>query len=145
MNDGLSLKWRFLDRAVKPVSLGLMLSMFVMFGEGFDDDGGLIGEFWFSHVAAGFAGLVGVLLFWAWWKQSNRLVQLSLLGATFVWCSRMILFFTVSHPDWERHVLAGAILIIAGGSYLLEVTDPRTSGGGINAARDNSGNSVDSS
>lgn len=114
---------RVLGRPFKPVALGLALNVFIIAQANFrTDDRGIGGLL--SIVLALTAGTALVLLCAGWFFGRQRLAEYGLLLTAGVYITRAI-FVALGDP-WDQSILFSiGAAIIAGGSYLLEATDPK--------------------
>lgn len=122
----LNLPFTIRGRPIKPVSLVLMNTMLVI---GFVSlvDVGVLGDSLWSDVLGGVAcvavGVFGV----GWAYNSQRISEWALLLAMFVWGSRFWAIVFVHGWDCikqEGLYLSFLWVLLAGGSWMLERTDP---------------------
>jgi hypothetical protein len=115
-------------RPVKPVALGLGISMCVIAWAAFTDVGVLDGSRWADLLGLGAFTVAGTL-FVAWYKRSQSLAEAGLLMSFFVWVTRFMLVILVGNNpiSQEGLWLSLAWVVISGGAYLLERADPNTS------------------
>lgn len=114
---------RILGRPIKPVALGLALNVLVIAQANIRNDDRGIGQ-GLAYLLALAAGAAFVLLCAGWFMKRQRLAEYGLLLTAGVYMTRAI-FVALENP-WDQAIFfsVGAA-IIAGGSYLLEATDPR--------------------
>lgn len=124
------LTWSVLGRPLKPVGLAVMVGMFVTAVEALDSDAAIGHGLWAAIVAA-VALVAALLLLLGWVLRHQRLAEHGLLIAFAVWIARVVLYHQ-THPFWDRYFLAACWALVAGGAYLLEVSDPN----GENERRD---------
>lgn len=115
-------------RPVKPVSIGLALIM-ITFMVANALDLGAFGPSAWGDILGVVAGGAFLLLMLAFIRNSQRLAELGLLFSATVFIVRgtfLLLTFGWSEEDLY---FSFALAIIAAGSYFLERTDPKGSGG----------------
>jgi hypothetical protein len=124
----LDLKWRLFKRPIKPVSFALMITMILM-GVFAICDYGVLGASDWSNFYGTATALVAGLFMYGWWASSQRIAEWALLGSFWAWSAFTLLVFFVGRDidstPFDDLGLAVAFTIIAGGSYVLEATDPR--------------------
>lgn len=122
-NDGRTLPWRILGRAVRPYAFAVSLATAVVFASMLTESG--VGESldsWPGKVIGAAAGSVTVLLWAGWWLQRPGLMEHGLLLSTGVWasvCSVVLL----EGASWPSGLIAAAWMVASGGAWLLEVND----------------------
>lgn len=123
----MNLNWKVFGRPVKPVAFSLMLTMLIVAWAAIVNVGVLGASVWADALLVLTTG-VAALIMVAWVKNSQRLTEWALLAAFFVWGIRFWLVVLVAdNPISEEGLyLSVCWMIVAGGSYLLEKTDPRT-------------------
>lgn len=110
---------RWLGRRFKPVAFGVAVMMVGLIIAGLWNLGGYDYPV-FQRFGALFPLAAVALLFWGWWKDSDRFAQYGLLVAFFTYLGRS-LFLAVEDPTGDSLLLALGTTIIIGGSYILEV------------------------
>lgn len=121
--------WTVFGRPVKPVAFALMLTMLTISWAAWSD-AGLLG----AAVGADFlgiaAGSVGLLLFTAWWRRSQRLAEWGLLMAFAIWFFRtfLVVMLNWGNAPTDGWFLSLSWVLVAGGSYWLEKADPHRIG-----------------
>jgi type IV secretory pathway VirB3-like protein len=123
----MNLNWKVFGRPVKPVAFSLMLTMLIIAWAAIVNVGVLGASVWADVLLVLTVG-VAALTMVAWVRNSQRLTERALLSAFFVWGIRFWLVVLVAdNPvSTEGLYLSVCWMIVAGGSYLLEKTDPRT-------------------
>lgn len=122
----LNLPYNVFGRPVKPVSLALMLTMFLL-GIYSILDIGVLGSSQWGDLVGGLAFIVAGLSMLAWIKNSQEFAEYALLGAFFIWGFRFWAIAlihgwgTFSQEGWYLSVMW---MILSGGSWLLERSDP---------------------
>ncbi len=123
----MNLHWKIFGRAVKPVAFALSWSMLVIAWAAYTNSGVLDGSDW-ADLLGGGAMVTFVVFAIAWWHRSQRIAELGLLLAFFMWTTRFWLVVLVNPGgvSYEGMFLSLGWMLIAGGSYLLEKTDERS-------------------
>lgn len=117
---------RFLGRAIKPVALGMSLAMLFLTISNIADTGRLE-DSWLGDVIALISVVSFVLLMGGWWGKWQRWAELGLVAAFTAWMIRFA-FLLLTTPWYSQGTwLSLSSGIIAGGAYLLEVNDRRSS------------------
>lgn len=122
----LNLPWEFLGRPIKPVAFVLMLSMIVITAFAFADLG-VLGASVYADFLGGLSLGVGGMFGIAWVIRSQSLSEWALIGAFFVWGIRfwVIILVQAGHGlVTEGWYLSFLWMLLAGGSWLLERSDP---------------------
>ena len=122
-DDGRTLPWLVLRRAVKPYALAVSLACAVIVVSMFTNSG--IGNLLDQGLgkAIGAAALVTVGLLWSgWWLRSKRLMDHGLLLSTAVWAA-VATVILVEGSSWPSGCLAVAWAVASGGAWLLESND----------------------
>lgn len=120
--DGRSLPWRIFGRIVKPYAFAVafataVVSWAVIAGVAV---GALLDD-WPGHIV-GVVGWAAVVMLWAaWWSQSDRWMQRGLLATVFVWASvwAILLVDGAYVSAW----LSFAWAIASAGAWILEALD----------------------
>lgn len=115
--------WRVFGRPIKPLALGLLITMLSFAGIAYNRDGVLGNTIWAQTVAVVAAATAGVLLS-GWLARSQKLAEVGLLMSFFVWFSALLVFALTVHPSWEHYAWSTAFAVMAAGSYFLEINDP---------------------
>ncbi len=117
-------KMRVLGRPIKPVALGLSLTMLVVFWVNVRDTGRVTDEL-LAHLLTVLAGVAFVLLVagWVWTRQ--RLAETGLLLAAATLFTRSMFLYLTGGITEQAVWLTLASAITAAGAYLLEKTDDR--------------------
>jgi hypothetical protein len=113
-------------RPIKPVALVLMNTMLILAWIGFTNNGALKDSLW-ADVAGGIALSVAFLFVYSFYKVWQRGAEFALIGAFFVWGIRFWSLVLVGGPEVLLHEsawLALCWILLAGGSWLLERSDP---------------------
>ena len=120
-----NLSWSIFGRPIKPVAFALAISMLIISFSAYQDFGVLGKSKWADGLAL-VAVLDAVFLTFAWVRSSQLYAEWGLLLAFAVWDVRFwLIVFVSSNPiSTEGLWLAACWSIVAGGSYLLEKTDP---------------------
>jgi hypothetical protein len=116
----------FLKRPIKPVAFALMVSLLVIAGFAWADEGVLktsVG----ADFLGGFALAIAIILFIGWWNNNQVLAEYGLLLSASMWIFRacLIAFLNWGGISQEGLYLSFAWAIVAAGSYLLEKADPK--------------------
>ena len=120
----LNLPVYFLGRPVKPVSLGLAITMLALMVINIFHAGLFIDSFW-SVVIATVSGMSVVLFFYGWVRTSHIADEWGMMLSTAVLITRAAaLFFTFGLSQIDLYLSIG-LAFISAGSYALERTDPR--------------------
>lgn len=122
----MNLPWRVFNRPIKPVALVLMNTMFILGWIGISNNGALGNSFWADFVAV-FSFVVAALFVVGFIKVSQKLAEYALIGAFFVWGVRFWALILVRGTETfgkEAIWLAACWMLLAGGSWLLERSDP---------------------
>jgi len=122
-----NLSWSIFGRPVKPVALVLMNTMLVLAFVAWVDIGVLGNSIW-ADILGLFAFSIAVVFGLAWFKKSQTLAEWALTGAFFVWGFRFWAILLVrgeSAFTSEGWYLAFLWTVLAGGSWLLERSDPK--------------------
>lgn len=122
----MNLPWAVFNRPIKPVALVLMNTMLIL-GWIAITDNGVLGESEWADLTGGVALSVAALFIISFVKLSQRGAELALVGAFFVWGVRFWTLILASGPEIFLHEsvwLAGCWMLLAGGSWLLERSDP---------------------
>jgi hypothetical protein len=122
----LNLPFTLFGRPIKPVSMVLMFTMFLLSIYSLIDVGVLGTSAWGDIIGA-MAFSVACLSILAWFENSQRLSEYALLGAFFIWGFRFWGIILVQ--GWNTFFTEGWYLsfmwvLLAGGSWLLERADP---------------------
>lgn len=117
---------RLLGRPIKPVALGLTLNMLIVAQANFRDmDRGTTPPM--STMLGVMAVVAVTALILGWVLRMQRLAEVGLLVTVFVYATRAV--FIQLTNTWDEAVFFSlAAVIIAGGSYYLEVADRQLSG-----------------
>jgi hypothetical protein len=118
---------RFLDRPVKPFAFALALSMIWLSLLNLAD-AGVFADTLLGHGIAGISMVSGTLLIAAWIMRSQRMAEIGLLAATFVWLARAIFAFLADPINSAPYGwgLSLCWAFAAGGAYVVEVFDRKT-------------------
>lgn len=110
-----------LNRAVRPYSLGVSLSVMVM-GVAIVTDRA-IGKFinsWPGDVLAALFFITAAALWYGWWAKSDNWMRHGLLWSTGVWSSASFIMI-VDGDSWVAAALGLCWVVASGGSWLLEM------------------------
>lgn len=122
----MNLPWSVFNRPIKPVALVLMNTMLILGWIGATNNGALGDSAW-ADVTAAIAFAVAILFALGFIKVSQRLAEYALIGAFFVWGVRFwALILVGGTPTLAREAvwLSACWMLLAGGSWLLERSDP---------------------
>lgn len=118
---------RLLGRPLKPVALGLTLTMIIVAQSNFRGaDRGT--QYPLSMVLAVAAAVAAVTLAVGWISRRQRIAELGLLLVVGVYTARAAFIQMVSPFD-QAVWFSLATVVIAAGAYVLEASDHRRSGG----------------
>jgi hypothetical protein len=126
----MNLRWKVWGRPVKPVALALTITMLIIAWAAVTNVGVLNSSSW-ADLLAGSALLTAGVLVAGWVRSSQRLAEVGLLLASFVWATRFWLIVLVNPGNitLEGLWLSVCWVVVASGSYLLEKADQRASAG----------------
>jgi hypothetical protein len=122
----MNLPWAVLNRPIKPVALVLMNTMLILAYIGATNNGALRDSAW-ADVVAVLSMVVAILFVVGFIKVSQRLAEWALIGAFFVWGVRFWALILVDgglRLGQESVWLAACWMLLSGGSWLLERSDP---------------------
>jgi hypothetical protein len=124
----MNLHWNVFGRPIKPVAFALMWSLLVVAWAAFTNQGVLDGSDWADALGGG-SIVVASMFMTGWWKNSQRMAEWALLSAFYIWAVRFFLVVLVANNPISQEGLWLSIgwMIVSGGSYLLEKTDPNAS------------------
>jgi hypothetical protein len=126
----MNLPWYVFGRPIKPVALVLMNTMLILGEIGITNNGALRDSMWADVIGMVSFG-VAILFIVAFIKNSQRGAEWALIGAFFVWGVRfwaLILVNGLEAFTREGAWLALCWMMLAGGSWLLERSDPYVHG-----------------
>lgn len=122
----MNLPWAVFGRPIKPVALVLMNTMLILGWIGITDNGTLGDSEW-ADVVGSIAFAVAALFIFSFIKVWQKGAEIAILGAFFVWGVRFWALLLVNGPDEFTHEpiwLSGCWILLAGGSWILERSDP---------------------
>ena len=122
----MNLPWYVFRRPIKPVALVLMNTMRILGWIGVNDNGVLGNSMWADVISAIAFSVAGIFVL-GFIRISQRLAEWALIGAFFVWGIRFWAIILVNGFEVftrEGAWLALCWMLLAGGSWLLERSDP---------------------
>lgn len=122
--DGRTLPWRVLDRAVRPYSLAVSLATAVITVSILTDSAvGVFLDGLSGHIIGAAAATTTALLWIGWWRRNTACMTQGLLLSSAVWTA-IAVALTLDHYSWTSAALAYCWALASAGSWLLEVNDP---------------------
>jgi 1,4-dihydroxy-2-naphthoate octaprenyltransferase len=112
----------FFHRVFRPAALTLALAaLFLGFTWSFQDR--IYGAF--DNIVAGVAIGISVVLFLAWYYDSDRARRAGFLLSVWLWVTTSAVAF-MNIDGWTSGLISFTLAVLAGGSYWAEVSDERT-------------------
>lgn len=115
---------KFLGRPIKPVTAGLSWAAGVFVIAGVVDIS-ILGSGWPATLLGLIAVIVVAMFTISWLRLDQRLLEIGLLVATFMFVARSMFVGLTVGFDKDTSYLALSNAIIAGGSYMLEKINTR--------------------